>query len=426
MPAGYPVFLKAVRLISTDLGFTILVQHALGVTTGVLLYLTARRLGVVRYVSLIPAALVLLSGDQIYLEHILMGDTFYLFSMVLALYIFVRALMAPGSKWLLVAAGLMSGLACLTRATALVLPIVMLGWLALTRVRGSRNPKLILRRLALFGAPVVLIVVGYLSVASAVGPYAGMFDMGGFDLYARVAPFADCSQFTPPPHTRVLCESDAASLRYGPEYYAWDPTSVVRRNFPLSPATSQTVGRFAAAAIIHQPFSYIRAVGLDLARYVDPSLGHLRGGFGETHSQLSFSDYQAPLEHRIAALFGTRYTGSSPPSTRWLGDLATAQEVLRVGPLVMLVLLTGVVSGLFVGRRRGPLTAVTVMTFLLFLAPVATFTYDVRYVVPPQAFLALAAALGVQAILDRVQCRTSSADGEGQTESQAVQPMAAG
>jgi hypothetical protein len=399
MPAGYPVFLKAVHLVSNDMGFTIAVQHLLGVVTAVLLYLVARRLGVGQWVSLVPAAVVLLSGDQIYLEHILMGDAFYLFAMVLALYLFVLAVQTPSKRWLLALAGVVSGLACLTRTTALVVPVVMVGWLLLVRVGRWKQTG---ARVALFGLPVVAVIAGYAALASAVGPYTGLFDMSGYDLYSRVAPFADCSKFTPPAGTQVLCESTPVADRLGPEYYAWDLNDTLRRDFPLTPATSRLIERFAEEAIIHQPGAYLKAVTVDMARYVDPSIVARPGGFGEGHDLVTFSYYDRAMEKSISTVLAKHYSGTTPPSTRWLADLGTGQRVLRVGRVVSLVLITAVVGGVVLGRgrRRAALVAIAAMTFLLFLGPVATFTYDVRYGIPPQAFLGLAGALGLQCVLD--------------------------
>jgi hypothetical protein len=44
-PAGYPILLAFLRKISTALPFTVLVQHALGVLTALVLYAAARRFG---------------------------------------------------------------------------------------------------------------------------------------------------------------------------------------------------------------------------------------------------------------------------------------------------------------------------------------------------------------------------------------------
>jgi hypothetical protein len=61
-PAGYPLFLVLVHYFSDRLSFTIFVQHAIGVATGVLLYKSVRRTGAPAWLGLIPAAVVFFGG----------------------------------------------------------------------------------------------------------------------------------------------------------------------------------------------------------------------------------------------------------------------------------------------------------------------------------------------------------------------------
>ena len=56
-PAGYPMFLRAVCDIWAALPFTIGIQHALGVATGLLFYAVLRRVGAPRGFALVPAAI---------------------------------------------------------------------------------------------------------------------------------------------------------------------------------------------------------------------------------------------------------------------------------------------------------------------------------------------------------------------------------
>ena len=115
---------------------------------------------------------------------------------------------------------------------------------------------------------------------------------------------------------------------------------------------------------------------------------------------MSFSNFNPKFEKEIASELATRYSGATPPSNRWLDDLGDVQGIVRVDTGVMVLLILAVLGGLALGERRtkAGLWAISVLTFLLFLGPVATFTYDIRYGIPPQAFLALAAALGLQSM----------------------------
>ena len=77
--AGYPFFLLVVRDVFPKLSFVIGLQHVLGLATGVLLYALVRRVTGARWLSVVPAAFFLLSGDYLLLEHSLLTETLYIF-----------------------------------------------------------------------------------------------------------------------------------------------------------------------------------------------------------------------------------------------------------------------------------------------------------------------------------------------------------
>ena len=77
MPAGYPMLLQLLHAISNRLWVTIAFQHLLGVSIGAFLFLALRRLGIARWIACLPAAVPLLSGDQLYQEHTVMSDFFF-------------------------------------------------------------------------------------------------------------------------------------------------------------------------------------------------------------------------------------------------------------------------------------------------------------------------------------------------------------
>ena len=76
----------------SQLEFTIALQHLLGIATGLILYAAVRRLGAPVWAGVLAAAAVLLSLDQIFLEHAVMNETVFTFLFALALYAAVRAL----------------------------------------------------------------------------------------------------------------------------------------------------------------------------------------------------------------------------------------------------------------------------------------------------------------------------------------------
>lgn len=205
MPAGYPFLLQVLRRISAELWFTIAVQHLIGIATGVILFLTLRRLGAARGWAAVPALFVFVSGDHLYLEHILLADFLLTFLVAAGIGAAVPAL-AGGLKppWLALAS-VLCGSAMLVRTPG----VVLLGVLPLCAVcwtRGSWRSRATAGATAL--VPGLAVVLLYIAVVWAVGGrFFGISDMRGWNLYARVAPFADCGKFQPPAELRCCAKS---------------------------------------------------------------------------------------------------------------------------------------------------------------------------------------------------------------------------
>ncbi len=102
-PAGYPIFLGLLHLFSNQLTFTILVQHLLGVATGLLLFGAVRRTGAPAWLGLLPAAVVLFAGTGLLLEHSLLADPLFALLQAVGVYAAVRALNDPRPRWALFA-----------------------------------------------------------------------------------------------------------------------------------------------------------------------------------------------------------------------------------------------------------------------------------------------------------------------------------
>ena len=137
-PTGYAAFLKAVRFVSDQLEFTVALQHLLGVVAALLLYAAVRRLGAPVWVGAIPAGVVLLSGDQLYMEHALLSEAAFLPLLSGGLYASVRALEGEGSlRWVALAAVLLAGTALFRNVGLVLLPVLVL-WVLLAMPRGRR------------------------------------------------------------------------------------------------------------------------------------------------------------------------------------------------------------------------------------------------------------------------------------------------
>src|SRR2546428_611687 len=99
---------------------------------------------------------------------------------------------------------------------------------------------------------------------------SGLTNNNNWNPYTRVAPWADCTKFTPPPGTRPLCATTPPSRRV-PTDYVFGPASPAYRLFGPAflvtkyPHAMSLLRRFSEAAILAQPLDYLHPVWRDAA-----------------------------------------------------------------------------------------------------------------------------------------------------------------
>ena len=397
MPAGYPLLLHLLRGMTRQLWFTIAIQHLLGLAAGVILYLTMARLGLRRWIACLPAAVVFFSGDHLYLEHQLMADSFFTFLAVVGLGAAVFWVEGKKTGWLAAASALLA-MAALTRSVGVVcLPILLLCTAA--SARGSLRERGLVLAVALLPGAAVLIFY-FTAFKLAHGQYAGLTDMSGWNLYSRVAPFADCRKFAPPDGTTMLCEATPSSQRPGPFGYVWDVNSIARRHFALCP--NDKLKAFARRAILRQPGDYLEAVAIDLLRYVEPSVAPPRGYSGQPREILSFAWRDRSVERLVVKALSKKYRGTKV-HLHWAQILGAYQNLFRVGGLALLALIVFTLLGLV--RSQGQIRFVLFLFGLsglaLYLVPVLTVSYDFRYGIPAETLIVVSGILGI------ISCRPS-------------------
>jgi hypothetical protein len=403
-PAGYSLFLRLVHLFSSNLFVTVGVQHLIGLATGIAAYALARRIGCGRWTALLPAVLIVWSGDQLYLEQILLSDGLFLTILVLTCYCALRVpaargpALAPGLGWA-VAAGVLAGALVTVRTIGVPVAGVVVIWLL---VAGGSDWR---RRLAVAGSAGLVCAAILVSYAFAQQSATGVFGLtrfSGWPLYGRVAPFADCRRFTPPPGTRGLCQATPACTRPGQLYYIWDPNSPAHRLFGPPPTDGGKLGAFARAAILGQPGDYLFVVGRDLVRFLDPQINpgaDWSGGYGGVS-----------LNERVPSI-----VAANLPSTRayWgpvtvhtdttiVNALERWRRIVRVHGWMLVLGLLFTVAGIARApdrsTRRGlVLLLASALSILVGTALVAGYNY--RYGIAPAALLMLAGSRGVEMIV---------------------------
>ncbi len=124
-PPGYSLFLAAILAVTDgSTAAAILVQHFIGLASGLLVYLIGRRL-FGSLVGLAAALLTVLDVELALYEHAVLSEP--LFTVLLLCGLALVLLRWPGSIWLKVAGfGLLAGAATLVRPTGLLLPCLVL------------------------------------------------------------------------------------------------------------------------------------------------------------------------------------------------------------------------------------------------------------------------------------------------------------
>jgi hypothetical protein len=433
-PAGYPLFLVGLNAIWTEIHFVVAVNHLLGLATAIALYATVVRAGGPRWLGLVPAAIVALGGDQMFLEHSVLSEPLFTFLTACGVYAAVRCAVdrRAWAAWPAVA-GVALALSASVRVVGLATVVVVCAWLV-AGASGEWRRRVATAAVAAAGALTVLGAywIAEYSTAGAVG----MSRNGDYHLYGRVAPFADCHKFTPPRGTEMLCETTPRSERPITDAYIfsyWHSPAVRTFGSPFdaTPEASAKVGDFARAAMLGQPDDYLVEVGAGMLRYVAPESDWLHGyGGGPGYEALTGRNILLNPNFRSHAIDSLqRYYGWHHSDYRTRPGLLAAlrgyERVTRIQGVafVALALLSFAGPLLARGHDRRVATLLWLVAWCLLTAPVASLEFSARTAVPGFGFLAASAALGgLAAVRAWRHRRMRRADDVGANRPSGLQP----
>jgi hypothetical protein len=128
-PAGYPAFLGLIYALGKQLSLVMVVQHCLGVGTALLWFATVRRVASPLW-GLLPAAVILLAGPQLFLEHAPMTESLFGFLIAVLSYSAVRAMGQRPMIWAALTGGAAAAAACVRVAGVLLIAVVGIWLLA--------------------------------------------------------------------------------------------------------------------------------------------------------------------------------------------------------------------------------------------------------------------------------------------------------
>jgi len=416
---GYSEFLRLMHGLRPHLSFAIFVQHLLGLASGLLLFGAVRRAGLSGWAALFPAAVVILGGSELFIEHAPLTEATFIFCVDLALYALVRTWTGVRPWTSAILAGAALGIGTDLRSVGLLLLPLLVALLA-SPSPGRWRRRVLCGVLALVAAAVPIETYLYLHRQS-VG-YGGFTGAGYFDAYARVAPFADCSKFHPPSGTAKLCIHVPPSQRPGHDVWEFTGLSPAVQAYGEpdltvpKPSENSQLRSFTEAAVLGQPGRYVQYVARDLVRIVDPSFasspygaaGPTGGGYGNTPQSLQDYYFNPTASIAIQRLLTTYYPGDGTVH-RDLSFLKSYDRDTRIqGPLMVILLLLALAAPLLAtGPQRRASLLFGATTVVLLAGPIFLSEYDYRFTIPAFGPLAAAASIGAWGAVTRLRPHTT-------------------
>lgn len=378
-PLGYAVFLRITQAQAHPLLLSVL-QHLIGLGTGAVIIVAARRLRLPPWAAALAAAPVLLDPYVAVTEQFVIAETVFTALLVAAL---LCALAGRG-----VVAGLLIASATLTRTVALPLILVVLVVVLASRPhRRTWLPAV---------AAAVLPVAAYAGFFAERHGEVGLSEHGGIYLYGRMASFVSCPA-TVPAGARTLCDRRPVGQRPQPDYYLWAEQAPLKRLGLSTDAAATLATKTGYAMLRDDPTAWASSTLGYLAHYADPVRSARRvDSTLDTFLVSDVNDSAPPAASpRLADGYRVTATVHAGP-TRLLRDL---QRTVWTPVWLLAVCLAAGLPGL---RRIRPLDralarawAASSATALVLLAvPSATVGWDIRFLLPALPFLGLAAACG--------------------------------
>jgi hypothetical protein len=382
-PSGYSLFLWLLSPFHS-LTLVVLVQHAMGVAVGVMMYALLRhRFGLPAWAASAAAVPALFDAFGIQLEHLILSDSLFTFLVTLAVTLALWR-KAPSTRRTAVVC-LLVGLAAVTRSVGLPVLVLVLAWLAVRRAG--------LRAIAAGLVAGLLPVVLYAGWFSSRTHQFGLTYSTGIFLYSRTIPFADCRKIKPPVDELPLCIDTPPAKRGRSQFYIWGRISPFHRlgAHKFTPDIEGRAGDFAQRAIIAQPGDYAETVASDLLR----TFRWHHPPFPEPTTYGYYLFQVHPPQPPPVAVARMRPYDPGHLNTKvvrpYAGIMRTYQHYFFLrGTMFGLILLVGL--GALLRRRWEALLPWTVAVAAIVVPP-TTAEFDYRYVIPAVPVACAAAAL---------------------------------
>jgi hypothetical protein len=421
-PNGYPFLLDLLLPLHSLYPLAVL-QAAMGVVLGVVIYALLRRRGLPWWGAALPTLPVLFDSYELHLEHMVTADPLFIFLVTVA--VVVLCWNDRPSVLAMAVAGLLIGYATLVRSVGTPLLVVALVAMLARRVGWRRLAALLVAGLVPIGAYMLWFHGTY-------GKYA-LTESGGTFLYSRVSTFAECDKITLPSKAlRALCDPTPPRLRPQSGEYVWTDNELPpdqKTTIPLYNITGSTntalrftpyvnglAGTFAKDAILAQPSDYLRVVihdtlqGFAWNRQPDPGDNTGNGPAFSFISQRDLDnlipwwagdtgrasdDHTAYLTYEARKDLGGPGLGNTRTVQPWARLLQRYQQYFYLrGPFLAIIVLIGAAGVIGRWRRWGGIGLLPwLVGALLIVGPPMTAGFSYRYLLAAVPVVCLAAGL---------------------------------
>lgn len=400
-PVGYSVVLRAILSVG-ELTTVAWVQHAVGLVIAAGIYVLLLRAGARPSIAAAAAAPLLLDGYQLVIEHYLLAETSFdlLIFVAFALLTDRVGRLGSGPARLATAgvAGLVLGLAVSVRLIGLLLIVPMVGFLLVERRPVRQRAGAVALCVGLFALPVLAMLLAFRAETGELG----LTSIGGRMLYARTAPWVDCTRVNPPASQRSLCPPEPLGSRRKIEAYMWDRSTPAwtfdSADIPPGARVDDVLRDFAQRAILAQPGDFVRAVAFDMVKAFGPTRRQYEGDVRVARWQFQRKYPGSYNQAKFDATFG-----DDPPVLSVDPGLAGLLRGYQLsvgstpGTLLGLALLLGTVGAV----HRTPLRWVALpwvgAATIVLLAP-TVYQFSWRYMLPGLVLAPVAGAYGAAAL----------------------------
>ncbi|HEX2042609.1 MAG TPA: phospholipid carrier-dependent glycosyltransferase [Acidimicrobiales bacterium] len=364
-PNGYPVVLRALSVVSSNLDVVTAAQHLAGLVVGLLVYILLVRLGTRRWVASIVTALLVVDAYAVALEQDVLTEAFFTLTLTACACLMVATERRPAQ---VVASGALLAAATTMRVVGMfAVPfwIAYLVWLRLGR-----------RTVVAGVAAVIGPLLAYCAFHAAHGHGFGFNAGDGWYLYGKVGAIVDCSGARIPERTRPLCDGPRGQPT---EFYLYSRSSPAQVLFfgPTEPIelekgwnheNGRLLRSFSVGIILAQPREYASLVLEDFFNYFRP-----------TKASVEMTLFAQPRD----PLGGYEHWFHMP---WWIVTASTVIALLSV-------------TQSRPGNRSGQIAFLLAMALSLLLGTAATAGFNPRYVIPLQPLLLAAGAMGIEDLL---------------------------